>query len=169
MAGALTALAIRPRQSKPPLLRVKAIAQRGEAPEILEVEASLDPLEILKAAGVGIVVGGVALISGWLLWDGLAAPTPFGPVQIFNGLKTSPWAADQAARLRGRVANRQVPVGFLTDEGTMATDQATIPCDQARVLYSGLSDFSRGFCRRNGLSSSECVEAWQELKARCDL
>ena len=169
MAGALTALALRPRQVKPPLLKVRTVFQRGEAPEVFDVEANLDPLELLKAAGVAVVVGGTALVAGWLLWDGVALPSPFGPVQVFNGLKSAPFWKDQAERVKGRVEARQVPVGFLTDAGTMATDQATIPCDQARVLYSGLSDFTRGFCRRNGLSSSECTEAWRKLKERCSL
>ncbi len=103
MAAPLTALALRPKAAgvKPPLVKVKTrlILQRGEAPELsdTEIEANLDPLEILKAAGVGILVGGVALAAGWLLWDGLAAPTPFGTAQVFRGVKESPYWREQAA------------------------------------------------------------------------
>ncbi len=118
MATALTSLALssvakRPREVKPPLVKIRTVFQRGEAPEILDVEANLDPLEILKAAGVGILVGGVALAAGWLLWDGLAAPTPFGAVQVFRGVKESPYWREQAAtaqecgRLRSLIRQRR--------------------------------------------------------------
>ncbi len=105
MATALTSLALgsvakRPREVKPPLVKIRTIFQRGEAPEILDVEANLDPLEILKAAGVGILVGGVALAAGWLLWDGLAFPSPVGPVQIFRGVKETPFWQAEAERAR---------------------------------------------------------------------
>ncbi len=102
MALPLTALATLrpPKQVKAPLIRVKTIITRGETPEVVEVEANLDPLEILKAAGVGVLVGGVALAAGWLLWDGLAAPTPFGPAQIFRGAKESPFWQAEAERAR---------------------------------------------------------------------
>ncbi len=117
MAAALTSLAlgtsVRKREVKPPLVKIRTIFQRGEAPEILDVEANLDPLEILKAAGVGILVGGVALAAGWLLWDGLAAPTPFGGIQVFRGVKQSPYWQEQVAtaqecgRLRSLIRQRR--------------------------------------------------------------
>ncbi len=114
MALALTALATLrpPKQVKAPLIRAKTIIQREEGGQI-ELEANLDPLEILKAAGVGILVGGVALAAGWLLWDGLAAPTPFGAVQVFRGVKESPYWKEQAAtaqecgRLRSLIRQRR--------------------------------------------------------------
>ena len=123
MAAALTSLAlgssVKKREVKPPLVRVRTIFQRGEAPEILDVEANLDPLEILKAAGVGIVVGGVALVAGWLLWDGLAAPTPFGPIQVFNGMKDSPFWKTEASRARTLLTIRRLRKGALSGEGTI--------------------------------------------------
>ena len=89
-------------------MRIRTIFQRGEAPEILDVEANLDPLEILKAAGVGILVGGIALTAGWLLWDGLAAPTPIGPVQVFRGMKEAPFWRKQRDRFVEEIEERQV-------------------------------------------------------------
>ncbi len=172
MATAITSLALgtssKKREVKAPLVRVRTVFQRGEAPEILEVEANLDPLEILKAAGVGVLVGGVALAAGWLIWDGLAFPGPTGPVQIFNGIKTVPWWQRQAERAGLRLENRQAGIPNL-EKAAQATDSGKIPCDAARVFYSGLRDFERGFCRRNDLTREECLAAWQELKARCDL
>ena len=149
-------------------MRVKTVFQRGEAPEILEVEANLDPLEILKATGVGILVGGVALAAGWILWDGLAAPSPVGPVQIFNGVKTIPFFKRQAERLQARIEDKQAGIPDL-EKASKSTDVSQIECGAAAVLYSGLSDFTRGFCRRNNLSSEECLTAWRELQERCDL
>ena len=171
MAAPLTALALgsaRKREVKAPLVRVRTVFQRGEAPEILEVEANLDPLEVVKAAGVGILIGGVALAAGWLIWDGLAAPGVFGPVQIFNGIKTVPWWQRQAERLGLRLENRQAGIPDL-EKASKATSVDQIACDAARVFYSGLRDFERGFCRRNGLTREECLTAWRELQARCDL
>ncbi len=117
MATALTSLALgsvakRPREVKPPLVKVRTIL-REDTPAEFDVEANLDPLELLKAAGVGVLVGGVALAAGWLLWDGLAAPTPFGAVQVFRGVKESAYWRDQAAtaqecgRLRGLIRQRR--------------------------------------------------------------
>ncbi len=116
MATPITALAlgtsVRKREVKPPLLRAKTVLQTEQGTPI-ELEANLDPLEVLKAAGVGILVGGVALAAGWLLWDGLAAPTPFGAVQVFRGVKESPYWKEQAAtaqecgRLRSLIRQRR--------------------------------------------------------------
>ena len=111
MAAALTSLAlgssVKKREVKPPLVRVRTVFQRGEAPEILDVEANLDPLELLKAAGVGILVGGVALMAGWLLWDGLAAPTPFGGIQVFRGMKESAFWSAEADKAKDRLTDRR--------------------------------------------------------------
>ncbi len=117
MAAALTSLAVgtsvRKREVKAPLVRIRTVFTQGETPEQAEVELNLDPLEILKAAGVGILVGGVALAVGWILWDGLAAPTPVGPVQVFRGMKESPYWREQTAtakecgRLRSLIRQRR--------------------------------------------------------------
>ncbi len=152
MATALTSLAlgtaVQKRGVKPPLVRVKTrlILQRGEAPEIsdTEIEANLDPLEILKAAGVGILVGGIALAAGWLLWDGLAAPTPFGAVQVFQGVKESPYWQEQAAtaqecgRLRSLIRQRrQIKKTEGCDEACQAQMDEEIAVFEAKKAQLG--------------------------------
>ena len=137
MAGALTALALRPRQAKPPLLKVRTVFQRGEAPEVLDVEANLDPLELLKAAGVAVVVGGSALVAGWLLWDGLAAPTPFGPVQVFNGMKDSTFWKTEASRVRAALTIRRLRQGAASGEGTIPDPDLfdEDPCVRSEAVF----------------------------------
>lgn len=141
MATALTSLALgavgeRKREVKEPLVRVRTIFQRGEAPEILEVEANLDPLEVFKALGFGIVVGGVALAAGWILWDGLAAPTPFGSIQIFNGLKTNATAREEADRLQGSLKTRRQCTDLRTGYRKLlaVASAETDPASKASIL-----------------------------------
>ena len=135
----------------------------------VDVEFNLDPLELVKAAGILgaiAVAGGVAL---HVIWNGLDIPAPLGgAIELVPGLKDSKFWKDQADRLTSRWEDRQAGVSDLT-EASKATKTSQIKCGAAKVLYSGLSDFSRGFCRRNDLTTEECVEAWRELKARCDL
>lgn len=107
--GPLTSLALRPRRSevKPPLLRAKTVLTRGETPEVVELEANLDPLELLKAAGVAIVIGAVGLTTAWVFWEGLSLPSPFGAVRVINGAKERPFWKDQTERAKKAVELRQ--------------------------------------------------------------
>ncbi len=58
----------------------------------IDVEAHVNALGI-GLLGAVLVAGGIA---AWLLWDGLAGATPIGQVQLFRGLKESPYWQDQA-------------------------------------------------------------------------
>ena len=133
----------------------------------IDLEVHVSPLGI----GLGAAVLAVAGLAGIVAWNGITLPAPAGPIQIFPGFKDTGVGLEFSKRVGAWIERHpaSLPEGFITEVSITATDQSQIPCDQARVLYSGLSDFSRGFCRRNGLSSAECVEAWQELKARCSL
>ena len=145
MATALTSLALRPRRSevKPPLVRVKTVFQRGEAPEILEVEANLDPLEVLKAAGVGLLVGGVTLAAGWVLWEGLTLPSPVGAVRVIRGAKETPFWQAEAARARDLLQARRDHKSFKNAGTTIAggLDVAT-RCEELHQRWRSLRSTS---------------------------
>ena len=134
----------------------------------VDVEVNVDPLELLKAAGVAGAVAVAGGLVAYVAWNGLVLPAPAGPFELIPGLKKTSFWAGQAQKLAARIQDRQVPGPDLT-EASKATKVSDIDCAAARVLYSGLSDFSRGFCRRNGLTSSECLAAWRELQERCGL
>ncbi len=104
----------------------------------MELEANLDPLEILKAAGVGILVGAVGLTAGWLLWDGLAAPTPFGPIQVINGMKTSPFWKTEAQRARNALTIRRLRKGAISGEGTIPDPGLfdSDPCVRSEAIFN---------------------------------
>ena len=84
----------------------------------------LTPIDVethVNALGLGIL--GTVLVAGgiaaWLLWDGLAAPTPLGPVQIFRGMKESPFWKTEASRARARLTIRRLRKGASSGEGTI--------------------------------------------------
>ncbi len=160
MALPLTALATLrpPKQVKAPLVRIKTVFTQGETPEVVEVEANLDPLEILKAAGVGILVGGVALAAGWLLWDGLAAPTPLGPIQIFRGMKESPFWEDEARRARARLDRKRI--GDQQDEQDQLRADLEADDDACKLLYK---DFQRAARRGDFDAENEAIRKAKEL------
>lgn len=65
----------------------------------------LEPVDVelhVNALSVGILgaVGVAAGIAAWILWDGLAAGTPFGQVQVLRGMKDSPYWQDQSANAK---------------------------------------------------------------------
>lgn len=180
MAGTALSLAERVTKPKPkvPLVRIgtrffrEIEVGKGDEKQVVlvpvDVELNLDPLEVAKAAAVAGVVAVVGGVAAWLVWDGLALPSPAGPIQVWRGLKEVPFWSDQAKRAAARWEDKQAGVPDLT-KASKATDVSQIDCGAARIFYSGLSDFTRGFCRRNGLNSEECLEAWRELQERCDL
>ncbi len=181
MAGTALSLASQAARPKPkvPLVRIgtrffrEIVVGKGEEKQVVlvpvDVEFNLDPLEVVKAVGIlGAVLVGGGLLA-YVAWEGLTLGTPLGAFRVIRGMKETPFWQGQATRAQTLLKQRQIGEGFITDKTLNATDSDDIACPQARVLYSGLSDFSRGFCRRNGLSREECVAEWRKLKERCDL
>ena len=71
----------------------------------------LEPVDVelhVNALSVGILgaVGVAAGIAGWVLWEGLAASTPFGGVQLFKGLKTTNYWREEANKAKACSALR---------------------------------------------------------------
>lgn len=104
----------------------------------VDVEANLDPLELLKAAGV--VVGGA--FASWVAWHGVEVANPFGgAIKVIPGLKESPFWQDVASRLMDRLAPGSAPVSpeearIITEEVTIApTPEGLNCCEQCRKLH----------------------------------
>lgn len=135
--------------------------------EPIDIEAHVNPLSILASAGLA----GLGILAATVAWHGVDLPAPLGgAVELVPGIKDTGLGRDLAKRFESWQSRHPPrPPGPDLSEAVGATSTSQIDCDAARVLYSGLSDFSRGFCKFNGLTSSECLEAWQELKARCSL
>lgn len=180
MAGTALSLASQVAKPKPkvPLVRIgtrffrEIEVGKGDAKQTVfvpvDVEFNLDPLEVVKAAGIAGAVLTAAGLVAYVAWEGLTLPTPFGAIRVIRGMKETPFWSNQAKRAAARWEDRQAGVPDLT-KASKATSVSQIDCAAARIFYSGLSDFTRGFCRRNGLNSEECLEAWRELQARCAL
>lgn len=135
--------------------------------EPIHVEAHINPISVLASAGLV----GLGILAATVAWNGVSVPAPFGgSVTFVRGLKETGLGKDLDKRfVSWQSRHPPRPIGPDLGKASMATSTSQIDCDAARVLYSGLSDFSRGFCRRNGLTSAECLVAWRDLQARCDL
>lgn len=65
----------------------------------------LTPIDVethINALGLGIlgVVATVGALGAWVLWNGLVAPAPAGPIKILPGLKDSPYWEERAETAR---------------------------------------------------------------------
>lgn len=149
-AQALTALTGKaaPPKPKAPLVRVgtqffrEVEVGKGDTKQVVlvpvDVEVNLDPLEVAKAAGIGLAVAVVGGLVAYVAWEGLTLGTPLGAFRVIEGLKDTPFWKDEADRAQKALLARR------TAKAAEEAQKLPQQCEDARVGLAKLRNLLAG-------------------------